>query len=113
MAEELIKIKGIGFGVRVDRRRKCNLISPLLLDFFDIRGTQNEGIGGCLLDYRFDDIFRYVGRAVARCSDNKLRRCKVYKACFEYEGRSFTLPFHLDRSLEVPATMGQVFCDKE
>ena len=55
----------------------------------------------------FGDVFHYVGKKVGRCSDNKLRLCKVFMFGFEYEGCTFSFPFLLDKSLDKPALIGE------
>ena len=55
------------------------------------------------------DVFHYVGKKVSKCCDNRLRLCKVFMLGFEYEGCTFSFPFLLDRSLNVPAIIGQEY----
>lgn len=127
MNEIFIQIKGIGFTFLLDKRIKHNLISPTFLAFFNLGGRQmyslpENNIGKVntkpaydnllpfLPDYvdsiSTNDVFHYVGKKVGRCKDNKLRVCKVFKFEFEYEGYTFSFPFLLDKSLNVPAILG-------
>lgn len=127
MDEIFIQIKGIGFTFLIDKRMKHNLISPALLAFFNLGEKQvysfpeNEtrevntkptydSSQPFLPDYvnaiSFDDVFHYVGKKIGRCSDNKLRECKVFRLVFEYEGCSFSFPFLLDKSLNKSAILG-------
>ena len=127
MDEIFIQIKGIGFTFLIDKRMKHNLISPALLAFFNLGEKQvysfpeNEtrevntkptydSSQPFLPDHinaiSFDDVFHYVGKKIGRCSDNKLRECKVFRLVFEYEGCSFSFPFLLDKSLNKSAILG-------
>lgn len=106
---------------------KHNFISPAFLAFFNlgkkqmysllvdnIREMNTQPHCDCSLPFlpdnvnsiTFDDVLHYVGKKVGRCSDNKLRLCKVFRFEFKYEGRSFSFPFLLDKSLDVPAILG-------
>jgi hypothetical protein len=126
--EIFIQVKGIGFTFLLDKRIKHNLISPAFLAFFNLRGrwmyslpennirevntkpTYNN-FSPFLPDYvdnvSSDGTFHYVGKKVGRCIDNKLRECKVFMLGFEYEGCTFSFPFLLDKSLNIPAILGQ------
>lgn len=128
MDEIFIEIKGIGFTFLIDKRIRHNLISPALLAFFNLRKGQMYSFSidnirevntkpvydsslPFLSDYvnaiSFGDVFHYVGKKVERCSDNKLRLCKVFMFGFEYEGCTFSFPFLLDKSLDKPALIGE------
>ncbi len=128
MNEIFIQIKGIGFTFLLDKRMKHNLISPAFLAFFNFGGRQmyslsENNIGEVntnpvydnlqpfLPDYvdsiSTNDVFHYVGKKVGRCKDNKLRVCKVFRLGFEHEGCTFSFPFILDKSLDVPAMLGR------
>ncbi len=128
MNEIFIQIKGIGFTFLLDKRIKHNLISPAFLAFFNFGGRQmyslsENNIGEVntnpvydnlqpfLPDYvdsiSTNDVFHYVGKKVGRCKDNKLRVCKVFRLGFEHEGCTFSFPFILDKSLDVPAILGR------
>lgn len=126
--EILIQVKGIGFTFLIDKRMKHNLISPALLAFFNLRKgqmyslpidnirevntkpTYNSSLP-FLPDYvnaiSFDDVFHYVGKKIGRCSDNKLRECKVFRLVFEYEECTFSFLFLLDKNLDKPALIGE------
>lgn len=125
--EFFIQIKGVGFAALIDKRIKHNLISPALLAFFNLGERRmysfpmsNIGEVNTKLTYDHfqpflpdnvdsistNDEFHYVGKKVGRCKDNKLRVCKVFKFEFEYEGYTFSFPFLLDKSLNVPAILG-------
>ena len=126
--EIFIKVKGIGFVFLLDKRMKHNLISPAFLAFFNLEERQmyslpENNIGEVntnpvydnlqpfLPDYvdsiSTNDVFHYVGKKVGRCKDNKLRVCKVFRLGFEHEGCTFSFPFILDKSLDVPAMLGR------
>ncbi len=128
MNEIFIQIKGIGFTFLLDKRIKHNLISPTFLAFFNLEERQmyslpENNIGEVntnpvydnlqpfLPDYvdsiSTNDVFHYVGKKVGRCKDNKLRVCKVFRLGFEHEGCTFSFPFILDKSLDVPAILGR------
>ena len=128
MNEIFIHIKGIGFTFLLDKRMKHNLISPAFLAFFNLEERQmyslpENNIGEVntnpvydnlqpfLPDYvdsiSTNDVFHYVGKKVGRCKDNKLRVCKVFRLRFEHEGCTFSFPFILDKSLDVPAILGR------
>lgn len=128
MNEIFIQIKGIGFTFLLDKRIKHNLISPIFLAFFNLEERQmyslpENNIGEVntnpvydnlqpfLPDYvdsiSTNDVFHYVGKKVGRCKDNKLRVCKVFRLGFEHEGCTFSFPFILDKSLDVPAILGR------
>lgn len=128
MNEIFIHIKGIGFTFLLDKRMKHNLISPAFLAFFNLEERQmyslpENNIGEVntnpvydnlqpfLPDYvdsiSTNDVFHYVGKKVGRCKDNKLRVCKVFRLGFEHEGCTFSFPFILDKSLDVPAMLGR------
>lgn len=126
--EIFIQVKGIGFTFLLDKRMKHNLISPAFLAFFNLEERQmyslpENNIGEVntnpvydnlqpfLPDYvdsiSTNDVFHYVGKKVGRCKDNKLRVCKVFRLGFEHEGCTFSFPFILDKSLDVPAILGR------
>lgn len=126
--EIFIQVKGIGFTFLFDKRMKHNLISPAFLAFFNLEERQmyslpENNIGEVntnpvydnlqpfLPDYvdsiSTNDVFHYVGKKVGRCKDNKLRVCKVFRLGFEHEGCTFSFPFILDKSLDVPAMLGR------
>lgn len=126
--EIFIQIKGIGFTFLLDKRVKHNLISPALLAFFNLGERQTYSLpennirevntkptynnfSPFLPDYvdsvSFDGTFHYVGKKVGRCMDNKLRECKVFMLGFKYEECTFSFPFLLDKSLNIPAILGQ------
>lgn len=121
--EIFIKIKGVGFCFLLDKRMKRNLISPALMAFFNIgknkmhtfresdaREVDTSPICDLFFKKYFiniDDVFHYVGKQVGRCQDNKLRVCKVFRLGFEHEGCTFSFPFLLDESLDVPAILGR------
>lgn len=126
--EIFIQIKGIGFTFLLDKKMKYNLISPAFLAFFNIGETRmyslyENNIGEVntkpvydnlqpFLPYYMDsiytnDVFHYIGKKVGKCCDNRLRLCKVFMLGFEYEGCTFSFPFFLDKSLEVPAILGK------
>lgn len=128
MNEIFIHIKGISFTFLLDKRMKHNLISPAFLAFFNLEERQmyslpENNIGEVntnpvydnlqpfLPDYvdsiSTNDVFHYVGKKVGRCKDNKLRVCKVFRLGFEHEGCTFSFPFILDKSLDVPAMLGR------
>lgn len=128
MNEIFIQIKGIGFTFLLDKRIKHNLISPTFSAFFNLEERQmyslpENNIGEVntnpvydnlqpfLPDYvdsiSTNDVFHYVGKKVGRCKDNKLRVCKVFRLGFEHEGCTFSFPFILDKSLDVPAMLGR------
>ena len=52
-------------------------------------------------------VFHYVGKKVGRCKDDKLRKCKVFRLEFEYEGHTFSFPFMLDKSLGGAVLLGK------
>ena len=125
--EIFIQIKSIGFTFLLDKKMKHNLISPAFLAFFNLRKRQMcslpknnmrevntkpayNHLQPFLPEYvdsiSTNDVFHYVGKKVGRCKDNKLRVCKVFKFEFEYEGYTFSFPFLLDKSLNVPAILG-------
>lgn len=127
MNEIFIHIKGIGFTFLLDQRMKHNLISPAFLAFFNLRKRQMYSLPKnnmrevntkpaynhlqpFLPEYvdsiSTNDVFHYVGKKVGRCKDNKLGICKVFRFGFEYEGYTFSFPFLLDKSLNVPAILG-------
>ena len=122
-----IQMKGIGFIFLIDKRMKHNLISPAFLAFFHLGERQMYSLSEnnirevntkpaydnfrpFLPNYvdsiSTNDVFHYVGKNVGRCKDNKLRVCKVFMLGFEYEGYTFSFPFLLDKSLNVPAILG-------
>ena len=126
--EIFIKIKGIGFAFLIDKRMKHNLISPAFLAFFNLGERQmyslpennirevntkpdNDNLQSFLPEYvdaiNTNDVFQYAGKKVGRCMDNKFRECKVFMLGFEYEGCTFSFPFLLDKSLNIPAVIGQ------
>lgn len=126
--EIFIQVKGIGFTFLLDKRMKHNLISPAFLAFFNLEERQmyslpENNIGEVntnpvydnlqpfLPDYvdsiSTNDVFHYVGKKVGRCKDNKLMVCKVFRLGFEHEGCTFSFPFILDKSLDVPAMLGR------
>lgn len=128
MNEIFIQVKGIGFTFLIDKKMKHNLISPAFLAFFNLEERQmyslpENNIGEVntnpvydnlqpfLPDYvdsiSTNDVFHYVGKKVGRCKDNKLRVCKVFRLGFEHEGCTFSFPFILDKSLDVPAMLGR------
>ena len=126
--EIFIQVKDIGFTFLIDKRMKHNFVSPAFLAFFNFGGRQmyslsKNNIGKVntnpvydnlqpfLPDYvdsiSSNDVFHYVGKKVGRCRDNKLKVCKVFMLGFEYEGRTFSFPFLLDKSLDEPAILGR------
>ncbi len=121
--EIFVKIKGVGFCFLLDKKMKRNLISPALMAFFnigkinmhtlskgDVREVDTNPIYEPFSHEYFintDDVFHYVGKKVGRCKDNKLRVCKVFRLGFEHEGCTFSFPFILDKSLDVPAMLGR------
>lgn len=128
MDEIFIEVKGVGLTFLIDKRMKHNLISPALLVFFNLRKRKMyslpvDNVGEVntkptydsslpfLPDYvnaiSFNDVFHYVGKKVGRCSDNRIRICKVFMLEFEYEGCTFSFPFLLDKSLDKPAIIGK------
>ena len=128
MNEIFIQVKGIGFTFLIDKKMKHNLISPAFLALFNLEERQmyslpENNIGEVntnpvydnlqpfLPDYvdsiSTNDVFHYVGKKVGRCKDNKLRVCKVFRLGFEHEGCTFSFPFILDKSLDVPAMLGR------
>ena len=128
MNEIFIHIKGIGFTFLLDQRMKHNLISPAFLAFFNLRKRQMYSLPKnnmrevntkpaynllqpFLPEYvdsiSTNDVFRYVGKKVGRCKDNKLRICKVFRLGFEYEGCTFSFPFLLDKNLDESAILGK------
>ena len=52
-------------------------------------------------------MFHYVGKKLGRCKDDKLRKCKVFRLEFEYEGCTFSFPFLLDKSLGASVLFGK------
>lgn len=128
--EIFIQTKGIGFTFLLDKRIKHNLISPAFLAFFNFEQKQMyslsdnnirevntkptyDNLQSFLSDYvdsiNTNDVFHYVGKKVGRCKDNKLRVCKVFMLEFEYGECTFSFPFLLDRSLNVPTIIGQEY----
>ena len=128
--EIFIQTKGIGFTFLLDKKMKYNLITPAFLAFFNFEQKQMyslsdnnirevntkpayDNLQPFLSDYvdsiSTNDVFHYVGKKVGRCKDNKLRVCKVFMLEFENEGCTFSFPFLLDRSLNVPAIIGQEY----
>lgn len=128
MNEIFIQVKGIGFTFLIDKKMKHNFVSPAFLAFFNLEERQmyslpENNIGEVntnpvydnlqpfLPDYvdsiSTNDVFHYVGKKVGRCKDNKLRVCKVFRLGFEHEGCTFSFPFILDKSLDVPAMLGR------
>lgn len=126
--EIYIDIKGIGFVFLLDKKKKHNFISPAFLNFFNIGEKQKHSptvnkTEGVDITPAFDntypfhpahvngintkDVFRYVGKKVGKCSDNRLRLCKVFILKFEYESQQFSFPFLLDKGLNMPAILGQ------
>lgn len=126
--ELFIQIKGIGLAALVDKRIKYNLISSALLAFFNLEEKRmyslsennigevntkpdNDNLQPFLSEYvdaiNTNDVFHYARKKVGRCMDNKLRECKVFMLEFEYEGCTFSFPFLLDKSLNIPAILGQ------
>lgn len=126
--EIFIQIKGMGFTFLLDKRMKHNFISPAFLAFFNLGERQMysfpennirelntkptyDKLQPFLPEYvdaiGNNDVLHYVGKKVGRCSDNKLRVCKVFMLGFEYEEYTFSFPFLLDKSLDVPAILGQ------
>ena len=77
----------------VNTKPICDNLQPFLPDYVDSIST--------------NDVFYYTGKKEGRCKDNKLRVCKVFKFGFEYEGCTFSFPFLLDKSLNIPAVIGQ------
>lgn len=125
--EIFIQTKGIGFTFLLDKRMKHNLINPAFLSFFNLGERQMyslpidnirevntkpayDNLQPFLPEYadsiNFNNVFHYVGKKAGRCKDNKLRVCKVFMLEFEYEGCTFSFPFLLDKSLNVPAILG-------
>lgn len=128
MNEIFIQIKGIGFTFLLDKKVKCNLISPVFMSFFNIERRQLYSLpfnnfievntksvyNGDLPFFpeylnavKFDNIFRYIGKKVTRCSDNKFRICKVFKFEFEYEECKYSFSFLLDKSLNELAVLSK------
>lgn len=126
--ELFIQVKGIGFAALIDKRIKHNLISPALLTFFNLGerrmyslpvsniGEVNtrpvyDNLQPFLPEYvdsiSTNDVFHYVGKKVGRCKDAKLRKCKVFRLGFEFEGCTFSFPFLLDKSLGTPVLLGK------
>lgn len=126
--ELFIQIKGIGFAALIDKRIKHNLISPAFLAFFNLGERRmyslpKDNIGEVntkltndhsqpfLPDYvntiSTNDVFHYVGKKLGRCKDAKLRKCKVLRLGFEFEGCTFSFPFLLDKSLGAPVLLGK------
>ena len=128
--EIFIQTKGIGFTFLLDKKMKYNLISPAFLAFFNFEQKQMyslsdnnirevntkpayDNLQPFLSDYvdsiSTNDVFHHVGKKVGRCKDNKLRVCKVFMLEFEYGECTFSFPFLLDRSLNVPTIIGQEY----
>lgn len=128
MNKIFIRIKGIGFTFLLDEKVKCNLISPAFMSFFNIEKRQLYSLAinkftevntksvynddlpflpEYLNEVNFDNIFRYVGKKVIRCNDNKFRKCKVFIVGFEYEGCSFSFSFLLDKNLSELAVLSK------
>lgn len=123
-----VKIKGMGFTFLLNKKVKCNLISPVLMSFFNIKEKQqysfpvdnlievntksvyNDNLPFLpehLKTINFDGVFHYIGKRVTRCSDNKFRICKIYKFEFEYERSKLSFSFLLDKSLNELAVLGK------
>lgn len=128
MNKIFIRINGIGFTFLLDEKVKCNLISPAFMSFFNIerrlyyslsidnsievnsKSVYNDDLPFLpeyLNEVNFDNIFRYVGKKVTRCNDNKFRKCKVFIVGFEYEGCSFSFSFLLDKNLSELAVLSK------
>lgn len=126
--ELFIQVKGIGFAALIDKRVKHNLINPAFLAFFNLgeKRMYSLPMGNIrevntkptydhsqpfLPDYvnaiSANDVFHYVGKKVGRCKDGKLRKCNVFRLEFEHEGRTFSFPFLLDKSLSEPILLGK------
>ena len=126
--ELFIQVKRVGFAALIDKRIRHNFINPALLAFFNLGERRmyslpENNIGEVntrpaydhsqpfLPDYvngiSANDVFHYARKKVGRCMDNKLRECKVFMFEFEYEGCTFSFPFLLDKSLNIPAILGQ------
>ena len=129
--EIFIQVKGTGFTFLLDKRMMHNFISPAFLAFFNLgekriypslndktgdvdAKSADDSIPPFLCEYSIstEDIFRYIGKKVGRCKDNKLRTCKVFMLEFEYDGSAFSFPFLLDKSLVEPAILGGKSIDK-
>lgn len=129
MTELFITVKGIGFTIFQDRTRTHNLISPAFLSFFreDYPPSEDEYLTNQraletivrnskeafpvlpphLKMYCFKDVFTVVGHGITRCSDNKLRWCRIVQFSFEYNGRTYKQLFYIDKSLCVTAVLGK------
>ncbi len=131
MTELFITVIGIGFKIFQDGTRTHNLISPAFLSFFKedyptgeeeyqanqravetiVRNSKEafSVLSPHLKIYCFKDVFKVVGRGIARCSDNKLRWCRTVEFSFEYNYQSYKQLFYIDKSLCVTAVLGKYF----
>lgn len=119
--EIFIQVRNIDFAFLIDEKRKRNLICPSFLAFFkeDYPPTIEEfeanqkavkeyqkatgdyfGLPEPLKYYHFHGVMKEVGSEIVRCSNNKIKRCKAFKFCFEYEGNTFSELFFLDKSMK-------------
>ncbi len=126
--EIFIQVKGIGFTFLLDKRMKHNLISPAFLAFFNLGERQMyslpidnirevntkpayDNLQPFLPEYVnticTNDIFLYVEKKIGIYINKRLRFCKVFILEFEHKGHTFSFPFLLDKSLEVPAILGK------
>ena len=128
MNKIFIRINGIGFTFLLDEKVKYNLISPAFMSFFNIerrlyyslsidnsievnsKSVYNDDLPFLpeyLNEVNFDNIFRYVGKKVTRCNDNKFRKCKEFIVEFEYEECKYSFSFLLDKSLNELAVLSK------
>lgn len=124
--ELYIIIKGFGFIFPIENKVQHNFINLDFLDFFNLEirklhpsckkdFTTLKTIYNNLLPFdseylntiNFYDIIRYKGKRIVRCLDNKLRTCNGYILNIEYEGKSFSLSFFLDKRLNEPVILSK------
>ena len=110
-----ITIQNVGFCFDLDKNIRHNLISPALLEFFNVKDIEKADTNALndrssqvlpdIFSIRLEYPFRIVGKELGRCHDKMLRMCKIAKFDFVYEGCTFSFPFLIDNSLEKPALL--------
>lgn len=106
-SSELIYIGGIGFMFEVNQTIKHNLISPDVLKFFDEVQESGMVTEDCAFPTPKQNtnqrliLFQNNGEDWTVCSDGIFRRCNVVKCNVVFQGHSYPILFHVDRSISL------------
>lgn len=103
---ELVYIVNIGFMFEVNSNLKHNLISPVVLEFFDGIPESEEVTEDCAFPFPISNtnlrqsIFQNMGQEWAVCSDGIFRKCQVIQCNVEYRTITKSVVFNIDKSID-------------